>query len=70
MAQVYAIKFDYPEGNTLYAGMFKDALGWAPTLATALFFPSREAAGRTLANGYGPSAAFGTIVAVNTEEVT
>ena len=70
MAEVYAIRFNYPDGDILYAGMFKGALGWAPTLATALFFPSREEAGRTLANGYGNSAEYGTIVAVNTEEVT
>lgn len=62
----YAIRFDYPEG-VVYAGKFKDGLGWAPTLATALTFDTPEAAGRTLANGYGDSVKYGMIVEVGEE---
>lgn len=70
MSEVYAIKFDFPDSDvSLYAGMHKGALGWAPTLATALLFKTREEAGRNLANGYGASTQYGTIVEVTTNEV-
>lgn len=70
MPEVYAIRFDFPDSNdVLYAGMHKGALGWAPTLATALLFQTREEAGRNLANGYGASTQYGTIVEVITNEV-
>lgn len=65
----YLIEFRYPE-RTLWAGKFKDGLGWAPTPDTALRFDSEEVAGRTLANGYGPSAEYGFIVDENDAEVT
>lgn len=50
----YAIRFDYPESDQpVYAGKHKGALGWAPTLATAIMFDDADAAHRTLENGYG-----------------
>jgi hypothetical protein len=59
----YAIRFDYPEG-TLYAGLYKGALGWAPQLATALLFEDADRAKATLDNGYGASAKWGKVVPV------
>lgn len=50
---VYAIRFDYPEGK-MYAGKAPDgALGWAPTLKTALLFAHTDSALNTIKNGYG-----------------
>jgi hypothetical protein len=50
----YAIRFDYPEADSpAFAGKYKGALGWAPTLATALIYEDAETALRTLENGYG-----------------
>ena len=59
----YAIRFDYPEGS-VYAGMHKGALGWAPTLATALLFDDAEKARRLLTAGYGRSAEWAKVVPV------
>lgn len=61
--ETYAIRFDYPEG-TVYAGMFKGALGWAPTLATALIFDDAEKARSLMAAGYGGSADWAKVVPV------
>jgi hypothetical protein len=66
----YAIRFDYPEtpNRPIYAGMHKGALGWAPTLATALLYDDAETATRVLANGYGrETQSFGTIIEVEAE---
>lgn len=61
----YTIQFDYPEG-TCWAGMHKGALGWAPTLATALLFDDADRAKATLDNAYGPSSEWGRVVQVGT----
>ncbi len=50
----YCIVFEFPEG-TVFAGVASGALGFAPTLDTAELYESREAAVRTLRNGYGKS---------------
>lgn len=59
----WAIYFSFPEGG-VYAGWTRDnALGFAPTIATAARFETREAAARTLLNGYGNEiVSFGQIV--------
>lgn len=49
---MWAIRFDFPEGGTLYAGRYKGGFGWAPTLATALKYNERETANRVAANAY------------------
>lgn len=61
----YAIQFDYPEG-TVWAGMHKGALGWAPQLATALLFDDADRARATMLNGYGSSAEWARVVKVAT----
>lgn len=61
---MYAIRFDYPQGDTLYAGMHKGALGWAPTLLTALTYKDEETAQRVLDNGYGSQSRYGRVVLV------
>lgn len=48
----FAIQFDFPEG-TVYAGMYKGAAGFAPTLATARLFADADEARRFLDNCYG-----------------
>lgn len=59
----YLIRFDFPEGDTMYAGKYKDALGYARTPDTALRFETKEIAERTLVNGYGAiMSVHGTIV--------
>lgn len=50
--QTYAIRFDFPEGKA-FAGEYKGAAGFAPTLHTAWTFNDAEVARRTLANCYG-----------------
>lgn len=65
----WAIRFDLPSHEVLYAGLHKGAWGWAHTIRTAELFDSPEAAGRVLANGYGHSAQYGVIVEVTTEKV-
>ncbi len=60
----YAIRFDYPEGDTLYAGLHKGALGWAPTIKSAQLYSSEDEAERFLKNGYGASARYGRVVVV------
>lgn len=60
----YAIVFDFPEA-TLYAGRFKDAMGWAPTLKTAELFDTAEAANNMRLNGCGTlGAEWGKVVTV------
>lgn len=59
----YAIEFNFPEG-TAYAGMYKDALGWAPTIASALLYDDEESALRVMENGYGNMRRYARIVAV------
>jgi hypothetical protein len=61
----FAIRFDFPEEDApLFAGMYKDALGWAPTLRTALTYEDPEAAQRVLTNGYGETAVWGRVVQI------
>lgn len=64
MAHTYAIAFDFPEG-TVYAGDYKGAAGWAPTLASAWLFDSAEVALRTMKNAYGASADWARVVIVD-----
>lgn len=60
----WVVVFDYPEGR-MYAGKYKDGLGWAPQLETAIMFDEEESAVATLANGYGDeSRKFGRVVAL------
>jgi hypothetical protein len=64
-SRIFAIRFDFPEGEKLYAGMHKGAFGWAPTLATALIYEDEETARRVLVNGYGKLAQdYGRVVVV------
>jgi hypothetical protein len=65
---MYAIRFDFPEGSVLYAGLHKGAMGWAPTLDTAIKLDTEEAAQNHLEHGYGASAIYGTVIAI--EETT
>jgi len=67
----FAIRFAYPEADGyLYAGWFKDTLGWAPTLATAALFDTREEATRILKNGYGPTQEqFGIVISVGMQNI-
>ncbi len=63
--QRYAIRFTGLTAEPIYAGMFKDALGFAPTLETALIYDDHMVAERVLLNGYGSgAAAFGDVIAV------
>jgi hypothetical protein len=65
LARNFAIRFDFPEGEPLYAGMHKGAFGWAPTLATALIYSDEETAQRVLENAYGSGGRrYGRVVAV------
>lgn len=66
MPKTYAIQFDYPEG-TVWAGMHKGALGWAPQIATALLFDDADRARATMENGYGPSRDWARVVEVSTK---
>ncbi len=65
MSKPFAIRFDFPEAaEPLYAGTYKDALGFAPTLATALMFSTVDAAAQMLDNGYGHASVYGRVVPV------
>jgi hypothetical protein len=65
----YAIRFDYPESDEpLFAGLHKGALGWAPTLKTAMMFDSVEGAERILA-GYSATARFGRVIQVKANQL-
>lgn len=63
----YAIQFDFEEG-TLYAGRHKGALGWAPTLLTALICDTEEEAQRWLENGYGAAKQYGRVIEVEQDD--
>lgn len=52
-AKAYAVEFYDPDGGKWYAGMHKDAFGFAPTLATALIYDDPDTAKRVLDNAYG-----------------
>lgn len=62
----FAICFDFPENDDpVFAGFAGDALGFAPTLRTAVKFDRETDAERTLQNGYGPSTRpYGVVVEV------
>lgn len=61
----YAIRFEFPDGGTFYAGMYKGAFGWAPTLKTALFYDTPDDAMRVLKNAYGTAAGnYGRVIRV------
>jgi hypothetical protein len=51
----YAICFQFPEGR-VFAGDYKDGLGYSSTLRGALLFDDANAALRMLQNGYGEEA--------------
>lgn len=64
MSERWVIEFDYPEfADPAYAGMYKGALGWAAFVDTAIVFDDKEAAERTLKNGYGKQAQYGRVIA-------
>jgi len=60
----FAIRFDFPGADPVFAGMYKGAAGFAPTLATAKTWGKREDAVRFLTASYGSSAGYGTVVPV------
>ncbi len=65
---MFAIRFDFlDQGDSFYAGMYKGGLGWAPTVKTAMFFDTAEDAARTLENGYGSSAQYGSVILLGEE---
>lgn len=64
---VYAIRFDFPEG-TSYAGVYKDAAGWAPTLKTALLFDRADEALTFLKNAYGESGKWARVIEIKDGE--
>lgn len=49
----YAIRFEFPEGGSVFAGDYQGAAGFAPTLRTAMLFEYEDAADRILTNAYG-----------------
>lgn len=49
----YAIRFEFPEGPPAFAGDYKGAAGFAPSLRTAILFEDEDAAHRILTNAYG-----------------
>ena len=49
----YTIAFDFPDvDDPVFAGIAKGALGFAPSLATAVKFTTENAALKTLESGY------------------
>lgn len=65
----FAVRFDFPEREgPCYAGDYRGAAGFAPTLLTALLFDTAEIAGRFLRNAYGPAREFARVVDVTKEE--
>lgn len=65
----FAICFDFPETTTgpFFAAIVEGAAGWTNNLETAERFDSEDIADRFLANGYGETAAFGTVVEIASE---
>lgn len=63
--KTYAIAFRFPEGG-VFAGYYKGALGWAPTLKTALLFDNAEDAQRIIRNGYGAQEQWAYVVPIET----
>lgn len=54
----WIIEFRFPEGDyPVYAGRFKDGVGFAPTSKTAIKFDDQESARRFADNSYGPETA-------------
>ena len=61
----YTIRFSFPEATEpMFAGDHQGALGWAPTIDTALVWDSPDTAAQFLVNGYGASKRWGEIVRV------
>ncbi len=70
---MFAIRFDLPSGETLYAGIYKGSWGgygwgWADKIEDAEMFATAEEVGKALEQGYEHSAQYAVIV--TTEEVT
>lgn len=52
--RTFAIRFDFPgDDDPIFAGLHKGALGFAPSLQTAMLYGSSDEAYRYLHNGYG-----------------
>lgn len=69
----HTICFDFPErnGDPLFSGWHKGALGFAPSLATAAKWATEEEAQRHLDNSYGPEVrAYGSVVEIGLTEGT
>lgn len=65
----FAVRFDFPEADgPVYAGAYKGAAGFAPTLLTADLFDTAEIAERFLRNGYGPAREFGRVIDVTADD--
>ena len=62
----YAIRFVDPDdpGGAFYAGDYNGAMGFAPTLKTALIYDDEETARRALENGYGTLRRYGNVIAI------
>jgi hypothetical protein len=62
----YAIRFDFPEADfPMFAGPYKGAAGFAPTLRSAWLYDDADVAARVLANSYGPNLSkFGRVFTV------
>lgn len=66
----YTIRFTFPDTDTpMFAGDHKGALGWAPTIDTALIWDSPDTAAQFLRDGYGVSKRWGEVVAIVDGEV-
>jgi len=68
--RTFTIRFDMPDTDTpCYAGDYKGALGFAPTLATARFWTDADVAQSFLVNGYGKVGAWGRVIEVKAGQV-
>lgn len=64
MATTFAIRFEFPEGDAVFAGDFKGAAGFAPSLRTAHLFTEEDQAQTFLTNAYGEAKKYGRVIAV------
>lgn len=61
----FAIRFDLPSGDSVFAGEHKGGCGFAHTVRTAMLFDDPDAALRMMKNGYGFIADWGKVVPVH-----
>lgn len=61
---MYAIRFDFPEGDVLFAAKYKDSLGWSQTLEAAMLVETKEEAQRWIDNGYEANREHASIIPV------